>query len=259
MSEGMYCPRCLLAVHHGECSPKLSGEDALIQRIADLEAANATLREETREHADGERMARALLVDADRGRLEWRGACERAEAQLKEAAERAEVAEGLVAMPQVAAQAEENAIANLQGVIHDLRDRLQKAEVRVRQEIGLIIRQRAGHLRDQLLESNIPCARELESLAVYIEQDGNADAPLAEATWLHEVATLRDLIVEIEEDRDLALGASERLAADLVTAHEERDRHEAVLVKIANLPAPYDAVEIAQGYLSPSGDPQETE
>jgi hypothetical protein len=92
-------------------------------------------------------------------------------------------------------------------------------------DIGLLLRQRASHLREQLVgeepddmrDANLCAARELESLAVSIEQGAVSEAPLPEAVWHHEVRNLNARIEELEEEVELWKGklrdAHNRIAA----------------------------------------------
>lgn len=91
---------------------------------------------------------------------------------------------------------------NLLHHIATLEARLKAAEAETRKECGLILRQRAAHLRDQMLDGNIPTARELEAAAILIERDGASEAPLAESVWLHEVSTLQATLDEVRAERD---------------------------------------------------------
>lgn len=74
-----------------------------------------------------------------------------------------------------------------------------------RQEMGLLLRQRANALREGAIDkedsefsANVRCARELESMAESIERGDVGEAPLAESVWLGEVAALRDQLETAE-------------------------------------------------------------
>lgn len=76
-----------------------------------------------------------------------------------------------------------------------------------KQEIALLLRQRAYGLRegavgnedDPEYAGNLPCARELESIATSVESGDAAETPLAESVWLHECTTLRELVTNLRQ------------------------------------------------------------
>ena len=92
-----------------------------------------------------------------------------------------------------------------------------------RQEIGLLLRQRAEVLRDGTIgnedhhgyEGNAQCSRELINLAARIEAGDNAEAPMRETAWHREVDDLRSQVARAEEQHAALVEAAQEAIFDL--------------------------------------------